>query len=421
MKAGRMPGIKLLGTLLPVLLLGAVVGLPACKPNSLSSTDSFRSTKRDWWFGTERTAMLLHQTVLDIEGAEKANRFVDPIERALAGVSACWYPLEEKTETLQPLIDSEQLAEIHKQYAPNPITEYAVPFNQLLMTIEHVPELRSINDSFQKQTARVLFDFPAEAAIDWVGCQAVIGALGCSLSMITPAGPVAGVAACAKAVPWTASLACSLAAGLSGATDVAKAPWDGITTGVEDAVADKVGDTFNDKQNRRTAILERLPLFQDKHGQVHSIYYDTVQQIPAIKWDEMKRLKNLLKDMGSGARSIYFQKNKVRARTTLAGKATWINGHRKNLSEAMKCKTVPELIAEDKFVASDAQAVPKGMEQELKAQGLPVEEVEEALSEQQNAASQGKSPTTGQGQPTSKEAPPNPESVPEDDHGVYIP
>lgn len=349
--------------------IAALSGIAGCKNVTDARTNSFRATHRSWWFGAEQTKLLLHQFVTDLNAAQTAERLTDPLERALAGVSACWYPVHQETKVLKPFIEANNVGGLY-DFAQAPTTAYAVPMHQFLKTAEHVPELRSINDSFKKQVARIAFDAPVEFGIDYLLCTAGLTALSCITAAATTIG--AGAAAC-PGFHWVAGLACGVTTSLLGVNNAIKSPWDKATDQIEDRVADAVGDTFDDREGRRKAITERLPVLQNEQGQVAGYIEKTYAEIPQIGWKEMEKLTEVFGKLGSPTTTIQLQGNDVTAHAAQAGTARWIDGTRKRFSADTACKTIAELRSTGAFQDPQAAAVPQGLQDQLSAQGVPHE------------------------------------------------
>jgi hypothetical protein len=86
-----------------------------CKLSTKGTTESFRAPRKGWRiFGKEHTAFLLHQIVPDCAAANS-------------------HP-----NSPEPLIKNNRMSELFDM-APTPVTEYAVPYGQLILAIEKVP------------------------------------------------------------------------------------------------------------------------------------------------------------------------------------------------------------------------------------------------------------------------------------------
>lgn len=332
--------------------------LAGCKNITDARSNSFRATHRNWIFGQEQTTMLLHQFVYDLQGMESANRQQDDLERALGGISACWYKVTAPTIELKPLIESNDFAAI---YAHAQITtEHAVPMNQFLKTAEKVPELRTINNSFKKQTARLIFDLPADTAIDFAFCTAGLQLLSCVTT-----GP-----AC-PGFSGVVGFACGLVLGLSGLGDGLRTPWDKLTDPLEDRFADAAGKVLKDQDGRRKSILERLPIVKKELEGFEGSYYQNISEFPVLGWKEMQRLSQLFSDLGSPTQSI--DRNGKSVTRVAHGKATWVDGSFKRFSKENQCASIAELQRSGKFQNPNGEGAPLGLQQSLSSEGVPRE------------------------------------------------
>ena len=347
---------------IPHVLVAALAALaltlPGCKAALDAKTESFRATKRDWWiFGKERTSLLLHQFVYDREADRSGAQTADPLMLSMKGISACWYPLERETKDIDPLIKAKRISELYDM-APTPLTEYAIPYTQLIQSIEKVPELRNINTSFKKAAARWILDFPVDFAIDYALCTAgltaVAGAVGVALA--APTG-MSSLALPALAGHWGSSVACALLTSSTGAYDGLKAPINSLYNPVKDAAAQAAGEAYNDVKGRRKAIAERLFPMNDQ-GQHAAIIESSVEDMAKIDWDEMQRLQRLVAELGS-------------SRTT-----TYKDGTKKNLSTSQRCKAIPVLKAQGNFFSPDLEQLPQTMNSNLRERGYTQSEID---------------------------------------------
>jgi hypothetical protein len=346
--------------MLVVLLVLAMT--QGCKMSTKGTTESFRATRKGWWiFGKEHTALLLHQIVPDRVAANSRPISTDPFINSLQGINSCWYPLERETKVLEPLIKNNRLSELYDM-APTPVTEYAVPYAQLILAIEKVPELRSINDSFKKAAARMVIDLVPDAMLDYAMCTAGLTAITNVLGGIG-ALPSGGASLLASSVfgVTIGTLACTTAANFTGAFDAAKQPLNTALNPVKDAAAHQVGQTLNDTQGRRKAIAERLfPM--DASGQHTATVEASYDAIPKIGWDEMERLQKLLAELGSSRSPSY------------------ADGSRKNLSPDQRCLSIPVLKAKGSFYSPDLEALPQTVQQDLRERGFTQQQIEEFTS-----------------------------------------
>jgi hypothetical protein len=327
--------------LILILSFGTTVST-GCKLVTDAKTESFRATRKGWWpFGEEKSAMLLHQYVYDESSVASTKDYGEPMLNAVRGINSCWYPLEADSKQIKPFVDGNKISELY-DLAPVPVSEFAIPLPQLLKSMESVPQLRSINDSLDRNLARAVAGFNplGSYAVDMAACWAIMG----GISLLT--GPLAPGTLAAS------SFVCTLAIPMTGVTDRAKEPiQSAIDNPVGDWVAGGVSAITKDGPRRRQAVMERLQLVQDNQGQLRGSVEKEVAAMPVITWDEMQVLNKLVRDLGDPKKSTY------------------PDGTPKDVRQSNRCQAIPILKAQGKFYSPDLEQLPTGVQAELRERG----------------------------------------------------
>lgn len=376
---------------IPLMIFSAVLFsgllLAGCKRSDDARNSSFRANYKNWWFGQEKVSLLLHQPVLDLDAAEEAmrspTRKLDPagrnthpqtaeIQQALSslhGIGACWYAVHTDQKTLEPI--SQDMSAIY-DLTQEPLTEYAVPFYQLYQTTLHMRGLRTLSTSLTQQVTRTAFDLPVELAINSVICSALVSVIQCGVgSVLAPATAGTSAAAGCGTVPWTISLLCGVAASASGVTDALKTPWDQATDPVEDYIADKVGDQSNDHTERTRQILSHLPLARRGGTQAEAILYDSLEKIPQLQREEIKKLEDALRMLGSSRHSVHKQGDDVTFMPSKGSAPLWLDGSKKKLTEDQRCSTISQMRKKKTLVTGQEETLPEGFANKLRKLGVP--------------------------------------------------
>jgi hypothetical protein len=354
-----------------LLALGTLIPVTGCKFPTDAKTESFRATRKDWWiFGKEHTSLLLHQVVANPNARQQQSSAADPFLASLNGIGACWYPLERETKLIEPIIKGNRISELY-DLAPTPITELAVPYSELILAIEKVPELRSINDSFKKSLVRLAVDMGPDMAIDYLLCTKVMAALGVTLGagLAIAGAPTGGLtwAAAAASAPLilgmsTGTIGCAIASNTTGAFDALKAPVNTVLNPLKDAAANTAGEVLNDTDGRRKAIAERLfPM--DSEGERSATVEGSYQDIPTIGWDEMQRLQRLIGELGDSRKPKY------------------PSGSSKVTAASQRCRSIPVLKATGEFFSPDLEQLPQSMVNTLRERGYSEGEINQFVQQ----------------------------------------